>query len=416
MEMFRDITALMVAFAFPPKLDAEVLQTVKVHKYLSALPKTRIHVVTSRETASPFSLMMPHVTHRTGVSNFDLFSNRYLNYAALRWFPGRSSRPDIKAHAVRNWKAVAASLPIRPDIVISRSYPISAALMGQRLADHFSVPWIMQLSDPWALSPLHPPGYSLEWNAAREAKAFERADLITFTSQRTLVRYADRYCQARGRMRYFPNTYDPDEIKHNPWSKKSRLRLVYAGTLGDSRTPNSLCEAVEQFLRHCPEAAHEIEVIIAGHASRPVRAYLAQKTAYLRYLGPVSFEQSMDLLRSSDLLVVIDNTFRRAVMSTTLSYEFFPSKLLDYMLAQRPILAITERRSMSQEVIEAQGLGSSFTHDDIPAIAAEIEQKWRRWHRADRQSFEIDARSELYDARQNALRLRSEMERLVHEH
>lgn len=409
-----NVTAALVALAFPPKMDAEVLQSAKAHKYLSALPQTNVQVITSRETANPLSLVSPDITQDTNRTNFALFTNRYVNYAALRWFPQWTSRPDIKGHAVRKCGAIAAALPIRPDIVISRSYPITAALIGRDLADHFNVPWIMQLSDPWVLSPLHPKGYAVDWNANKEAACFERADLITFTSQRTLQRYEDRYPEARARMRYFPNTFDPDDICDNPWSKGDRMRLVYTGTLGDTRTPNDFCDAVERFLAQRPEAAPDIEVILAGHASRSVRTYLASKTAYLNYLGPVSFARSMELLRSADMLVVIDNAFARDRNVPPGSYEFFPSKLLDYMLAQRPILAITEPGSLSQEVIAEQGLGSSFPHGHVSDIASELERRWLMWRRSDRETFEVDARSDVYDAHQNALRLRSEIERLVH--
>lgn len=413
---FGDVNALLVAFAFPPKLDAEVLQTSKLHKYLGAAASTDLHVVTSRETASPLSLVWPTVKVALGKSVFDLFTSRLLNFLWLRLFPGWASRPDIKSHAMRSWRAVARSLPWRPDIVISRSYPISAALMGQKLAEHFQVPWIMQLSDPWALSPLHPKGYDSEWNTAREEQAFKRADLITFTSQRTMSRYAQRYPWASARLRYFPNTFDPDDIRENPWTKKAQMRLVYAGTLGGSRSPDALFAAIEAFLVRCPEARTEIEVVIAGHASRSVRRYLSQRASYLKFLGPVGFKESMTLIRSSDVLVLIDNLYPPDVALTAGAYEFFPSKLLDYMLARRPILAISDSESIASGFVLEQGLGRTFTHGDTDGLALELERRWRLWRLGDKRAFEVDAQTETYDARQNALRLRSEIERLVHGH
>lgn len=405
----------MVSLAFPPKLDAEVLQTAKAHKYLSGLPHTQVHVATSRETGDPLSLLRPRVVTKDGVSDFDLYRNRYVDYAMLRWAPGLASRPDIKGRAVRSWRAIAAALPWRPDIVLSRSYPITSALLGQKLADYFSVPWIMQLSDPWLLYPLHPQGYAYEWNAAREAEAFARADLITFTSQRTLARYVKAYPRAASRFRYFPNTYDPDEVRPNPWSKRARMRFVYAGTLGGSRTPDAFCDAIEAFFARRPEAVGDVEVVAAGHASREVRRTFEAKASYMQYIGPVDFGASMELVRSADVLLLIDNVMSEEQREKGGAYEFFPSKLLDYMIAQRPIIAISDQDSISTELIREQKLGESFAHGDLAGASAAIETAWTNWRDCVSSAFHVDARSQAFDARVGAVRLRNEIEGLLHE-
>jgi len=407
---WREMTVLMVALSFPPRLDAEALQTAKAHKYLSTAPKTRVHLVTSRETSNPLSLLKPAISHHEDRSEFDLFDSRYVNYAALRYFPGWASRPDIKAHAIRRAEVIAKTLPVVPDVIVSRSYPISAALLGQKLSEYLSVPWIMQLSDPWSLSPLHGAGYARAWNTAKEEEAFNRADLITFTSLRTLENYRYRYPQLGQRMRYFPNTYDPADVRPNPWVKGNRLRLVYAGTLGGSRTPEAFCEAFERFLEERPEAASDIEVIIAGHASRSVRAYLAERRRYINYIGPIDFVRSIELLLTSDILILIDNKEKEEMDG---KYEFFPSKLLDYMISGRRIIAITGRNSVAHNFVLDSGVGRSMSHGDRGAIVQELDRVWRMWREGDRETFEVKSVDETYDARRNALVLRAEMERLV---
>ena len=406
------LKVLLVSLAFPPKQDAEVLQVAKLYKYLTKLPDVDVHVVTSEETSRLSSIMAPKVRTDAGVTQCELYTNRYVNYAMLRFLPGLASRPDIKSQAILQVRAICKNLPWRPDIVLSRSYPISSALLGQAIAEHFDSPWVMQLSDPWSLSPLHPKGYAQGWNDRAEAKAFERASLVTFTSTRTMAKYERVYPDLADRMRYFPNTYDPDQNSPNPWVRNEKFRIVYTGTLGGSRRPDVLCEAMETLFTRQPQARDQVELVIAGHADRAIRAYLVTKGDYVDWRGPISFDQSMDLIRSADVLALIDNKPPAGPTSDD-RYEFFPSKLLDYMLGHRPILGISEAESMTSTVIDTLGLGICFTHDQGDGLSAALEDKWQAWQTNQRQDFELNALDDSYDARASALRMYHELKELV---
>ncbi len=412
---WKPAKVVLVSLAFPPRLDAEALQVSKLHKYLSILPSTEVHVVTSVETKNPVRLIRPAARRTSGITRFDLYENRYIDRALLQFAPGMASRPDLKRHALMSQKVISESLPWRPDVILSRSYPVSSALLAQALADEHKLPWIMQLSDPWTLSPLHPKGYSEEWNDKSERSAFSRASIITFTSLRTMQRYADRFPQLESRFRYFPNTYDPEEMLPNPWSKKQKIRLVYAGTLGGTRVPNSLLDALRHLYMRCPEIEHDVEIVIAGHASREVRKYLSGQSAHVKYLGPISFKESLEVMRSADLLILIDNEVPKNQNIVKQPYEFFPSKILDYMLANRPVLAITPHCSLAAGIVEQYGLGESYGHNDLVGIANALEAYWCKWHEGDGATFNRKAAADIFDARKGAARLRQEMESVINE-
>lgn len=392
-----------------------MLQTAKLHKYLSSLPGVEVHVVTSNESSRVSALLAPRLRLEEGVTRFDLFSNRYVNHAVLRFLPALASRPDLKRAAVARSQEICAVLPWRPDIILSRSYPISSALLGQAIAEKLDVPWIMQLSDPWSLSPLHPRGYDLEWNRVREHEAIARADRVTFTSIRTLKNYASLYPTAVSRFRYFPNTYDPEHNTPNPWRRGDKFRLVYTGTLGGSRHPEIFFSAIDAFLERVPQARGSIVFTIAGHADREVRAYFAKCADYLDWKGPVDFDTAMGLIRSADVLSLIDNSMERAAgtAKSAEGYEFFPSKLLDYMLGQRPILGVSPTGSIAQELIESLELGLCFDHSDVAGLSKGIEQKWKEWQSGDPVHFERNADDDTYDARAAANRLYREMESIL---
>lgn len=227
-----------------------------------------------------------------------------------------------------------------------------------------------------------------------------------------MAKYERAYPDLADRMRYFPNTYDPDQNSPNPWVRNVKFRIVYTGTLGGSRRPDVLCEAIEALFTRQPRARGQVELVIAGHADRAARAYLATKLDYVDWRGPVSFDQSMELIRSADVLALIDNKPPAGPASDD-RYEFFPSKLLDYMLGQRPILGVSEAGSLSSTVIDNIGLGMCFTHDQVDRLSAALEDKWCAWQTDQRQDFELSGFDDSYDARASALRLYHEMKELV---
>lgn len=410
--MKRDthLRVLLVSLAFPPKENAEVLQTAKLHKYLVAQPDTEIHVVTSLETRSLRAAVRPRVHSREGLTEFELFSNRYLNYATLRLAPARASRPDLWAGAIKRVDAVCAALPWRPDVILSRSYPISSAILAQGIATRLELPWFLHLSDPWTLSPLHPKAYDLEWNKKRERAALSQAARISFTSTRTLEKYARVYPEFAGRMRYLPNTYDPAARRPNPWGRGPRFRVVYTGTLGQSRHPDGFCKALETFLERVPEARGTLDFVMAGHADRATRAFLAAQPDYVNWRGPVPFSDAMELIRSADLLALIDNKLPKEAGKER--YEFFPSKLLDYMLGQRPILGLSEPESLASQLVADLGLGVCHPHDRINALSLAIEAKWRAWKDNLRSEFDVSVQDSRYDAHALAKSLRQELKEI----
>ena len=68
----------------------------------------------------------------------------------------------------------------------------------------------------------------------------------------------------------------------------------------------------------------------------------------VRVKAPVTYIDSLEKMQESDLLLILDANFRNSV--------FFPSKLVDYIGAKKPILAITPEGSCANIVKEIGGV------------------------------------------------------------
>lgn len=394
---------LLVSIAFPPKRDPEALQVARYLAALARIDGAQVDVVTS----APPTLGMPtdeglrrYVRGYRQLVEVDFFESRYTNYALDKMLPGLLLRPDSRFRFWQNWKSAVRALRTRPEVVYSRSFPLSSTMMGFHLARHYAVPWVLHLSDPWTLSPLHSIANAAAWNEAAEARCFDAASAITVTSQKTVDLYARKYPQHAAKFHLFPNVFERESLSPNPWSAGPRLRLVYTGSMIGSRSPAPVIAALEKLGSARPEVRRDIDVSFAGHCDRENAALLAKNTVGIRYLGNVSLDDAVALQRGADVLLLVDSAF-----DDPASAVFFPSKLLDYVSAQRRTIGITDRDSPSWQVIGELGLGDRLTHRDAEGLCQAMVAAWEAWKRGERAYFERSGDSPVLESGFNARRL-----------
>jgi hypothetical protein len=391
---------LFVSIAFPPKRDPESLQVAKYFSALTQLGEADIDVVTS----SVPTLYMPtdeglsqYMRGYRQLVEIDFFEHRYTNFALRKLAPALMQRPDSRFPFSKKWKSVVKSLRKSPDVIYSRSFPLSSTLMAYRLACHFNVPWVLHLGDPWTVSPIHSIAAASKWNHDAEADCFARAAAITVTSPRTADVYAAKYPQYSNKFLVYPNVYEAHQAVRNPWTRSDKLRFVYTGGLVGTRTPAPMLAALVLLEKQHPEVRRDIEVVFAGPADRPNAALLAENSSRVRYLGDLPLNAALQEQRNADVLLLIDSSF-----SDPSQAMFFPSKLLDYVAAARRVIAITDRHSTSWDVMGQLGLGDRISHGAAQALCDAMVEAWRAWRRADGHYFERTARTRDYEAAFNA--------------
>ena len=181
---------LFVSIAFPPKRDSEGLQVAKYFKYFAKSEKYNIDVVTSSNPTLFMPVDESLKKYTSGVRQLieiSFFESKILNFIIRKLFPEQLTMPDSKHRFYNNWKKVVSTLSSPPDIIYSRSFPLSSTVMAYHLQKHYSVPWVLHLSDPWTLpNSLRFPNLttgSIKWNKDMEIKCIDAASLVTFTSQ-----------------------------------------------------------------------------------------------------------------------------------------------------------------------------------------------------------------------------------------
>lgn len=334
------------------------------------------------------------------IINLPLLESKYTNFILRKIFPSMMRMPDSKK-SFSFWSGlVCRNLKERPDIIYSRSYPLSSTLMAYRLQQRYRCPWVLHLSDPWTINPLKPSGPAKVWNATMESRCFSAATILSFTSDKTLLRYAEMYPEFAHKMVVFPNVFDPDDLKDKRWEKKKKMKLVYTGGLVGTRTPKIIVDAFNLIRAYNKNVFSKTEVVLAGDVDRGVKKILEDQDLGIRHVGLLAFDQAIDLQSDADVLLLIDTPTKNSDDAM-----FFPSKLLDYMLAGRRVIAVTDRNSSTADVVRDSDLGDVIEHNDAEGLMNIIIKSFRSWELSEEDYFSRGKADELYSAKNQASRL-----------
>jgi len=356
---------LFVSIAFPPKNDPECIQTARYFKYLKGTNKFEVTVITSK---SP-TLYMPvdpslnkYAAEPSELIEIPIFENKYLNYAFRKIGFGRLLFPDSKMLFHWQWKKVIKKRPAKPDFIYSRSNPVSSSFMAMKLKQHYQCPWIMHLSDPWAISPLNE--ISLRDRArylTMEQTLVTDADVITVTTEQTRQLYKQKYPESADKFHVLPNVYDPQDIMLVQQPAVQKLRVVYTGSLVAKRGVFFIESILKLLSALLPNYSEKLEFVFAGDVDRANKLFFEKKLPGITHVGLVSYAEAKALCQTAHLLLVVDNP------TNSSEAVFFPSKLLDYFLAKRKIWAITPLNSSTREVLEVYN-HEAFEHADIEGM------------------------------------------------
>ena len=397
---------LFCSIAFPPKSDPECLQTAKYFYYLCKDEKLEIDVITSSIPTLFMDEDNSLERYNTGWRKkyeIKIPENKYINGLLRKISPFGIDFPDSKFWFHWKWKSAIKKIESIPDIIYSRSYPLSSTLLAYHLSKSYDVPWIMHLSDPWSISPLHTFNrYQYKWHIKWEKKCFEKARKICLTSERTLDFYKEVYPEFTEKFDFFPNVYDPNELINNPIRFDRKLRFVYTGGLIKDRSIKWFLPVFRALKNKYPYLKNDCEFVFAGNMDLMNRnLFMKHPFPFVKHIGNLSYEKALELQKSGHILINIDNPIddpKKAV--------FFPSKLLDYFLAQRRILCLTNDGSSSYFALKNY-LADVCENHNIPTIMKYIETALYEWKHKNKDFFRTKELPERYSAVENAARLAS---------
>ena len=155
--------------------------------------------------------------------------------------------------------------------------------------------------------------------------------------------------------------------KHFGISNKQHI-ILYAGTMGRSHGTGVFLDAAK-LLQNIPGEKDVLLVFVGrGHERKDLESRIQEeKITNVLLFAPVERKELADMLSMAKLTLV------------SLRPEFgnlsIPSKVLGYMAAGRPVLALTDKKSDTAKIIEEANCGEVIQNND-PAALADSIQRW----------------------------------------
>ena len=285
---------------------------------------------------------------------------------------------NIAAFVLRLYREAASiAREFRPDVVIASStYPLDI-WPAHRIAQLAGARLLFELHDLWPLSPMELGGYS-KWHPfimllqAAENYACRHADAIVSILPKVRA-HLEAHGMASDKLHIVPNGTDPAEwLRELPalpaaaaatlaaLRQRGQFAVGYAGTHGVANALDTFLGAAR--LMHDEPVAF---VLVGGgpDKARLQRRAIDERLHNVCFLDPVGKEQVPALLQCFDLAYI---GWQRQHL-----YRFgiAPNKLIDYMMAERPILHAVE--AGNDPVAEA-GCGLTIVPEDALAVAQGI--------------------------------------------
>lgn len=252
------------------------------------------------------------------------------------------------------------------EIIITSGPPHSLHLIGLDLKKQLNVNWIADFRDPWTTIGYHKELKLSKWASAKH-KALEKevmttCDTILVTSPTTKTEFERITNQP---IEVITNGYDVEEIDKKPLDEA--FTLAHIGSFLSERNPQILWESLSELIDENEAFATHFKLKLIGAISKEVIQSISdyKLDTFVQNLGYVSHEEALMHQRSSQvlLLIEIDSDDTKCII---------PGKLFEYMVSERPILAIGPKNSDFENIIKQTNTGVFYQYNEKNELKSQI--------------------------------------------
>lgn len=232
------------------------------------------------------------------------------------------------------------------DTIITSGPPHSLHLIGLKLKQKLAVKWLADFRDPWTTIGYHKElklsNYAKKRHASLEKKVLLSADQIIVTSNTTKN---DFQKMTKKPIEVITNGYDFEKIEKQILDTK--FSLAHIGSFLSERNPMILWEVLSELIKEIPDFKNHLELNLIGITSQEVLQTIENfnLTSFVNNIGYVSHLKAIEHQKKSQILLLIE-------INSEATKSIIPGKIFEYMVSERPILAIGPQGSDFSEIIE----------------------------------------------------------------
>jgi glycosyltransferase involved in cell wall biosynthesis len=250
------------------------------------------------------------------------------------------------------------------DTIVTSGPPHSLHLIGLQLKKELNIKWFADFRDPWTTIGYHKAlklsSYANNKHKALEKEVLNSADTIIVTSKTTKTEFQAITSKP---IEVITNGYDIEKIEKQSLDEK--FSLAHIGSFLSERNPRILWQALKELVSENPDFKNDFRLKLIGATSQEVLDTISEfkLNNYVQKLGYVPHQEAVEHQRKSQVLLLIE-------INSTATKSIIPGKLFEYMVSERPIIAIGPEGSDFAEIITATNTGVFFTYNEKEKLKA----------------------------------------------
>jgi len=252
------------------------------------------------------------------------------------------------------------------DTIVTSGPPHSLHLIGLELKQKLGVKWFADFRDPWTTIGYHKSlllsSYAAKKHKNLEYKVLNTADTIIVTSKTTKTEFQ---AITNKPISVITNGYDVENVEKQTLDEK--FTLAHIGSFLSERNPQLLWETLVELLTENPSLRNDLEIKLIGAVSQEVLDAIAEFKLgdYLNLLGYVSHHEAIAHQKKSQVLLLIE-------INSEDTKSIIPGKLFEYMVSNRPIIAIGPQGSDFADIIKETNTGVFFDYSEKTKLKSVI--------------------------------------------
>ena len=276
------------------------------------------------------------------------------------WVRGNLFIPDARVFWVKPSVSYLEKYIVENNIntIITSGPPHSLHLIGLELKQKLDVKWFADFRDPWTTIGYHKSlrlsSFSAKKHKALEYQVLNAADTIIVTSKTTKTEFEAITAKP---ISVITNGYDTEQVEKQTLDAK--FSLAHIGSFLSERNPLILWESLTELIFEIPDFKAHLEIKLIGAVSQEVLETITQfgLNPYLNNLGYVSHNEAIAHQRKSQVLLLIE-------IDSEDTKSIIPGKLFEYMVSNRPIIAIGPQDSDFADIITCTNTGVFLTYSE----------------------------------------------------
>jgi glycosyltransferase involved in cell wall biosynthesis len=250
--------------------------------------------------------------------------------------------------------------------LITTGPPHSLHLIGLAIKKKKNIQWIADFRDPWTTIGYHKElklsSFAEKKHKSLEKKVLNTADKIIVTSPTTQKEFQALTSQP---IAVITNGYDVEPVTRKPLDEK--FTLAHIGSLLSERNPEILWQTLAELAQEIPDFQNHFELKLIGAVSQEVLNTLEKYSLskFCNNIGYVPHNEAVEAQRSSQVLLLIE-------INSPETRCIIPGKLFEYMVSERPIVALGPDGSDIAPILKETNTGSFFLYTEKDKLKSRI--------------------------------------------